>query len=132
MNLRVHYIARLFTFLAGLIILGHAVVPHHHHFELTHSSVHESNYECTVHCINNENRDTHCHGFNILVSGTLTKSTSNNSLSEYFSFLLFGIFSNFEIQPGKRLLSTIFDLQVIFFKQFFFTAQSLRAPPVIV
>lgn len=131
MILRVQHIAKLFIFLAGLIILTHAIVPHHHHFELTHSSAKESTCESNAHCKNNENRDAHCHGFNILVSGTISKSTLNNSLSGYFSFFLFGIFSNFEIQSVKNLLSTIFDYQIIFLKQFFSTAQSLRAPPAI-
>jgi hypothetical protein len=131
MILRVQHIAKLFTFLAGLIILAHAIVPHHHHFELTHSSDNELTCESTANCKNNENRDAHCHVFNILVSGTISKSTFNNSSSEYFSYFLFGIFSNFEIQPVKNLLSTIFDHQIIFLKQFFFTAQSFRAPPAI-
>ena len=125
------YIGRLFIFLAGLIILAHAVVPHHHHFELTHSSGQDSTCESSAQKKNNENTDSHCHAFNLLVSEKTTNSSLNNSLSEYFSFYLPGIIATIEIPPVKYLITTFFGHQAIFLKQFFITAQSLRAPPVI-
>lgn len=129
MNLKKQHIGRLFTFVAGLIILAHAVVPHHHHFELLHSAQEKSSCENSAQKKNTENPDAHCHAFNILVSGKTTISSINNSLSDYFSFYLPGIIANIEIPPVKNLITTIFDHRVIFIKQFFITAQSLRAPP---
>lgn len=129
MNSKGQHIGKLFTCLAGLIILAHAVVSHHHHFDLTHSSAQESTCESTAQEKNNENPDYHCYAFNILVSGKTTNSSLNNSLSEYFSFFLPGIIANIEIPPVKNLTATIFDHQVIFLKQFFFTTQLLRGPP---
>ena len=132
MYLKVQHIGRLFTFLAGLIILAHAVVPHHHHFELLHSAQEKSTCENSTHDENSENPNSHCHAFNILVSGKTTISSLNNSLPDYFSFYLPGIIANIEIPPVKNHITTFFGYRAIFIKQFFASAQSLRAPPVIV
>jgi len=129
-NLQRQHIGRFFTFLAGLIILAHAVVAHHHHFELTHSSDQESTCERTAQEKKTENPDSHCNAFNVLASGKTTNYSLNHSLSYNYSFYLPGIIANIEIPPVKNLIAKIFDHQVIFLKQFFFTAQSLRAPPV--
>ena len=129
MNLKGQHLGRLLTLLAGLIILFHAVVPHHHHFELTHSPSHEITCENTYQKNNNENPDTHCQAFNILVSGRVTNSSLNISLLGYFSFLLPGTIANIEIPPVKNLITSFFGHQAICLEQFFFTTQSLRAPP---
>lgn len=129
MNLSVHYIARLFTFLAGLIILAHAVVAHHHHFELSHSPEQESGCESIPQEENTKNPDSHCHAFNILVSGNATNFSLKNSLAEYFNFYLTGVNANIEIQLVKKVTTTLFGKQTIFIKQYFVTSQSLRGPP---
>ncbi len=129
MNLKGQFIGRMTTFLAGLIILAHAIVPHHHHFELTHSSEQESTIESSAQNKNTENPDSHCHAFNILVSGKTINSSLNQSLSDYFSFYLAEIIVNIEILPVKNVTSPILGHQAIFLKQFFFTAFSLRGPP---
>lgn len=129
MNLNGQQIGRLFIFLAGLIIFAHAAVPHHHHFELTHSFEQESTCESTAQEKNSKNPDSHCHAFNILAFGNTTNFSLNQSLSEYFSFYLHGIIDNIEIPSVNNHITTFFGHQTIFFKQFFVTAQSLRAPP---
>lgn len=129
MDLKGQHIGRIFTFLAGLIILVHAVVPHHHHFELTHSSYQESTCESSAQDNNTETSDSHCHAFNILASGKSTNSTLNISLFEHFSFYLAGIIVNIKIPPVRIITTTIFGQQAVFLKQIFFTTQSLRAPP---
>lgn len=129
MKLKGQHIGRIFTFLAGLIILVHSVVEHHHHFELTHSSELESNCESSAQNNNTEIPDSQCCTFNILVSGRITNSSLNISLSDYFSFDLAGIIVNIEIPPVEIVTTTIFGHQAVFLKQFFFTTQSLRGPP---
>ena len=129
MKLKGQHIGRIFTFLVGLIILVHAVVPHHHHFELTHSSAQESTCESSSQEKNTENPDSHCQAFNILASGRTTNSSLNISLFEYFSFDYAGIIVNIEIPPVEIVTTTIFGHQAVFLKQFFFTTQSLRGPP---
>jgi len=131
-NIKGQHIERIFTFLVGLIILVHAVVPHHHHFELTHSSDLESNCESSGQDNNTETPDSHCHAFNILASGKSTHSSLNIPLFEHFSFYVTGIFVNIEIPPVKIVSTTIFSYQAVFLKHLFFTTQSLRAPPAIV
>jgi hypothetical protein len=131
MDFKGQHIGKLFTFLAGLIILGHAVAPHHHHFELTHLPVEESACENNGHEKSNEDPVSHCHAFNILVSKRITNSSLNQSFSEYFSFYLPGVIVNIEVPAVKKFTATIFGHQAVFVKQFFFTARSLRAPPAI-
>jgi hypothetical protein len=128
-NLKEQHIGRGLTFLAGLIILVHAVFPHHHHFELTHSSEQELTCESSTQEKNAETPDSHCYAFNILVSGKTTNSSLYNPLSDYFSFYLPGIIANIETPSVRNLINTFFGYQAIFLKQFFVTAQSLRAPP---
>lgn len=129
MNLKRQHIGGLFAFLAGMIILAHAVVPHHHHFEFTHLSEQESTCESPDQENGNEAPISHCHVFNILVSEKTTNISVKQSLSENFNSYLAGSNANVEILPVKNVTETIFDHQFIFLKQFFFTAHSLRAPP---
>jgi hypothetical protein len=129
-NLKGQHIGRIFTFLAGLIILAHTVVQHHHHFEITHSSEEESANETPVQGQNPEKPDSHCHAFNVLVSEKTSTSSLNNSLSDHFNFPLAGIIVQIEIPPVTDITTTICGNHSIFIKQFFFTAHSLRGPPV--
>ncbi|MEZ5107256.1 hypothetical protein [Mangrovibacterium marinum] len=130
MNLKGQHTGSFFTFLAGLIILAHTVVPHHHHSEITHSSKEESACETPAQGQNPEKTDSHCHAFNVLVSEK-TSTTSLNQLSDHFNFFPAGIIVQSEIPPVKDITTTIFGNHAIFIKQFFYTAHSLRAPPAI-
>ncbi|MEE4198684.1 MAG: hypothetical protein V2I54_13680 [Bacteroidales bacterium] len=129
-NLKGQHIGSFFTFFAGLIILAHAVVPHHHHFELTHSSEQESTCESPVQEESNEDPVTHCHAFNVLVSEKTTNSSLNRPLPEFPEFYLAGINANIEIPPLKRVTTKFYGHQAIFIKQILLTTLSLRAPPV--
>jgi len=129
-NFKGQYIGGVFTFLAGLIILAHAVVPHHHHFELTHSSGQESTCEIPAQEKNTETQDSHCHAFNILVSEKTSTTALNQSLTDHFEYLPAGIILQIEVPPVKNITATIFGNHANFIKQFFFTAHSLRGPPV--
>lgn len=131
MNLKGQHTGSFFTFLAGLIILAHTVVPHHHHFEITHASKEESACETPVQGQNPEKPDTHCHAFNILVSEKTITTSLNQSLSGHFNFFPAGSIVQSEIPPVKDITTTIFGNHAIFIKQFFYTAHSLRAPPAI-
>lgn len=130
MNLKGQHIGRIFTFLAGLIILAHAVVPHHHHFELTHSSEQESTCEIPTQEKNSKAHDAHCHTLNILVSEKTSTTSLNQFISDHFNFDIAGIIVQVEIPPVKDIITTIFGNHALFIKQFFFTGLSLRGPPV--
>lgn len=129
MNIKGQHIGSLFNFFAGLIILAHAVVPHHHHFELTHSSVQESTCENPAQEKNNEDPVNHCHAFNILVSETITNTSLNQSLSELPDFYLAEINAHNEILPVKEGTTIYYGFQANFIQQILFTALLLRAPP---
>lgn len=129
--LKAQHTGRLFAFLAGLIIMAHAVVPHHHHFEIVHSSEQESTCKVPDQEKIPENPETHCHALNILASERTTNSSSNKLLSEYFSFQISGINGSVEFPPVKKVTATIFGHQSIFLKQFLSATQSLRGPPEI-
>ena len=132
MNIKGQHIGNFLTFLAGLIILAHAVVPHHHHSEITHSPEEESICESPVQeKQTSEQNDSHCHAFNILASDYSITASSNQTKSDYFNFFTVGIFAQTYFSPVKTYASTFFGNQSIFIKQLFFSAHSLRAPPVI-
>jgi hypothetical protein len=130
-NLNGQYIGRFFTYFAGLIILAHSIVPHHHHFESTNSPAQEPNCESSGQENSNEDPVSHCHAFNILVSKRITNSSLNQSFSEYFSFYLAGGNVNIEASTVRNITAQTFGHQAVFIKQFFFTARSLRGPPAI-
>lgn len=129
MNLKGQHIGRFFTYLAGLIIFAHAVVPHHHHFESTHSPVPESTCENPVQENSNEDPVSHCYAFNILVSERILNSSVNQPISENFLFCFVGDNTNIELWPVKNITTTFFCHSAVFIKQFFFSAHLLRAPP---
>jgi hypothetical protein len=130
-NFKGQHIERIFTFLAGLIILAHTVVPHHHHFEISHSSEEESACEVPVHGQNQEKPDTHCHAFNILVSERTSTISLNKSLSDHLNFFTAGVVIQIETPPVIDIPTTFFGNHAIFKKQYFYTAHLLRAPPAI-
>ncbi len=130
MNLKGQHTGSFFTFLAGLIILAHSVVPHHHHFEITHVSKEESACETPAQEQNPEKTDSHCHALNVLVSEK-TSTTSLNQLSDHFNFFPAGSIVQIEIPPVIDITTTIVDNHAIFIKQLFFTAHTFRGPPAI-
>lgn len=131
MNLKGQNIRWLFTFVAALMILAHAVVPHHHHFELSHSEEQEASCESSAQDKMPEDQGSHCHAFNLLVSNKTTNSSLDQSLTEFLNFFLTGIIVRVEIPPVKNITTIIFGHHAIFLKQFFFIAHTLRAPPTV-
>lgn len=131
MKLKGQHIERLFTFLAGLIILAHAVVPHHHHFEITHSSDEKSSYLNSKQENSTEKENYHCHALNVLISNGATYFSLNQSSSTYFSFFLPVITTNIELLPVQNINSNFLDYKAIFIKQFFIATHALRGPPAI-
>lgn len=131
MNFKGQHIGGIFTFLAGLILFAHAVVPHHHHFEITHSSEKEAACETPVQGQNPDVPAPHCHAFNVLISENTITTSLNHSLSDHFNFGTAGIIVQIETPSAKDITTTIFYKHADFIKQFFFTAHSLRAPPAI-
>ncbi|MDD3093322.1 MAG: hypothetical protein PHV04_04280 [Clostridia bacterium] len=118
--------------LAGLIILLHATIPHHHHFDSIEA--HPENLECetTNSDRHNENPDTHCHAFNLIISETGNDLILLSSPASNFNLDLFGINTNIELASKLNVVN--YTHCFIFFphKQIFLTNHSLRAPPATV
>ncbi|MBN2635118.1 MAG: hypothetical protein JXR61_02525 [Prolixibacteraceae bacterium] len=125
------HIGGLFTFLASLIILVHFVVPHHHHFELSHLLEQKSTCENSAQEENTDNNDSHCYAFNVLVSKRITNSSVYQSLFEYSGYFLAGIIFSYKIPPSKNIIETIFRYSPLITKQYVYSTRSLRAPPEI-
>ena len=115
--------------LAGLIILFHAIIPHHHHFDSIES--HPENLECETTNTNshNENPDMHCHAFNLIFSENGSDLIVHSTPATNLTFDLFDI--NTEFDFASRLNEIIYTHCYIYFshKQIFLTNHLLRAPP---
>lgn len=131
MNLKGQHIGKLFTLLAGLIILAHAVVPHHHHSEVTHSSKPESTCESLCKEKNTGTPYAHCHAFNLLVSEKSMNFLLNKTFSNDFSSFIPEITSNIEFLPVQNITSKFLEFKAIYLKPFFITANEMRGPPAI-
>jgi hypothetical protein len=124
--------SKFLILIAGLIIFAHAVIPHHHHFDSIEAHPENLKCETTNSDRHNENPDTHCHAFNIIVS---EKSSDIVVISSTVSHLHFDLF-NIGIKPDIALY--INDVRTtIYFgfsppKPIFLSTHSLRAPPATV
>ena len=132
MNFKGQHTGGLFTFLAGLIILAHAVVPHHHHFDSVET--HPENQECenTRPDKHNENPDTHCHALNLIISEKANDLVVNSPVTSIFHFNLFSF--DIELYIASKINDVIHPpfVSSLTQKQIFLASRSLRAPPVTV
>lgn len=131
MKFKYKHFGSFFTFLESLVICAHAVVPHHCHFDISHSSEMELPYETPVQSQNHDKPDMQCHLFNILVSGNTNSTSLIKYLSDNCIFFPDGISVQCEIPPVKYITTPISGNHSIFIKQFLYTAHSLRGPPVM-
>ena len=118
--------------LAGLMIFLHATIPHHHHFDSIET--HPENLECetTNSDRHNENPDTHCHAFNLIISENGSDLTILSAPLSNFNLDLLGITTNFDLASKLNVVN--YAHCFIFFppKQIFLNNHSLRAPPATV
>lgn len=132
MILKGKHTSKFLILIAGIIIFAHAVVPHHHHFDSIEA--HADNLECenTRHDKHNENPDTHCHAFNLIISEKANDLVVNTPSVSNFHFDLFCAESIHEL-----IVSDDAPFKSCFFvaaqqKQIFLTSRLLRAPPATV
>ncbi len=132
MSLKEKYNGTFLILITGIIIFAHAVVPHHHHFDSVEA--HPENLECenTNPTKHNENPDTHCHAFNLIISEIGNDLILLSSPASNFNLDLFGINTNIELASKLNVVN--YTHCFIFFpqKQIFLTNHSLRAPPATV
>ncbi len=129
MGLKAQHTGKIFTFLAGLIILAHTIAPHHHHFDFNDSSVQELTCHNTSQDESPEEQDFHCYAFNVMVSEKTSNSSGNNSLLDFFNNYVLKLNLKIEIPFFTTITATFLDYQAVFLHQYFISARSLRAPP---
>lgn len=117
--------------LAGLVILLHATIPHHHH--LDSSCDHNSTKSGTIqsHGESSEEADKHCHALNNIVIQKVNPRFFDNKTAS--NSLLFFITANEEVKFHNKVsltFHTIKDLVVL--KQYLSSEPSFRGPPALV
>jgi hypothetical protein len=117
--------------LAGLIILLHSTIPHHHYLDsscdhnFSNSNANETRGESS-----NE-ANTHCHALNNLVVEKVRPVTFS-TINTTPSFLLFciSIFDTLKFD-NKVLLTTYPTKDIIVLKQYLSSELSFRGPPAL-
>ena len=117
--------------LAGLVILLHATIPHHHHLDSscdhnsTNSTTNQSRGESS------EEADKHCHALNTIVIQKVNSITFDNKIA--FNSLLLFITSNEEVKCHNKVLLTFHTIKdIVVLKQYLSSEPSFRGPPALV
>ena len=124
------HISKFMILFAGLIILTHAIVPHHHHYHCIDA------FSTSPVCENphtdnhNENHATHCHAFNLLTFGRTHTPVKLAPFEFDFHFDLFSLETSPKTTVEISASYKICCIGLILQKQLFCTDSSLRAPPV--
>jgi len=116
--------------LAGLVILLHSTIPHHHHLDFP--SDHNSNDFSTTQTSpdSSDNAKTHCHAFNSLVFEKVDSNTFDTKTALNFILFLVPAFS--KVPVNSNVEHTSFFIQnIVSIVQYFSTELSFRGPPAI-
>lgn len=116
--------------LAGLVMLLHAIIPHHHHFDSYSDHNNTNKTETTGESSTEAN--THCHALNNIV---FTKANSISlDTNSAFNALLFVItaFNLIKLCNYGVLLTTFPIKDIVILKQYLSTDLSFRGPPALV
>jgi len=117
--------------LAGLVILIHSIVTHHHHSDLfgdNFSSVLNTN---KIPGESSDEANKHCHAFNNIITEKVTSKCFNISIESNFNLIFISAFGTF---PGINNLepTAFFIPNIVIIKQYFSTVLSFRGPPALV
>ena len=116
--------------LAGLVILLHSIVSHHHHSDLF------SKYSISVFNTNqipgetSDEANKHCHAFNNIITEKVTSNTFNIRIESNFNLIFVSVFGTF-LGINKVEPTTFFIQNFVIIKQYFSTALSFRGPPAL-
>ena len=116
--------------LAGLVILLHSIIPHHHHSD-SYSDHNYSDFGTTqTSGESSDEANKHCHAFNNIVTekfDTKTFDTNTESNINLFFVSVFGAEQvNNKVEP-----TTFFIQNIVPLKQYFSTELSFRGPPAL-
>jgi hypothetical protein len=116
--------------LAGLVILLHSIVAHHHHSDLFgdhFSSVLNTN---PIPGESSDEANKHCHAFNNIITEKDTSKTFNIRIESNFNLIFVSVFGTLsginEVEPTNYFIRNI-----VINKQYFSIALSFRGPPAL-
>ncbi|MHB9141356.1 MAG: DUF6769 family protein [Paludibacter sp.] len=117
--------------LAGLVILLHSTIPHHHHFD-SYSDPNNSN-SCKTEKKGESSTEAnkHCHALNNIVftkANVITFNANTASTPLLFVFAAFDL-----VRLYDRVLLTTFPIKdFVILKQYLSSELSFRGPPTLV
>lgn len=117
--------------LAGLVILLHSTIPHHHHFDSY--SDHNYNNSCKPDKRGESSSEAnkHCHALNNIVftkANAITFNANTSSTALLFVFAAFDLVRLYD----RVLLTTLPIKDIVILKQYLSTHLSYRGPPALV
>lgn len=116
--------------LAGLVILLHSTIPHHHHLDLPSDHNYSNLGKIQTSRDSSDKEKTHCYAFNSLVFDKVDSNTFNTKTDSNFFQLLVPAFSK-ETVNSKLERTTFFIQNIVSHIQYFSTELSFRGPPAI-
>lgn len=131
MKLKGKHISKYFILLAGLIFFAHAVIPHHHHFDVIVEHLQHSECQSDNSDMDKQQPDIHCHAFNLIISQNGNNLVKQLSPFSVFNLDFVGINTRFSLSPIINDVNPIHCLIFYPREKIFFTSQSLRAPPPV-
>jgi hypothetical protein len=117
--------------IAGSVIAGHELVPHHHHYDSVYT--HEQNDDCETEnetLPDSSSPSQHCHALNEIFVGKLNPNQSLVQFVPEFSGLRHSIFTSLISENGDLRLIP-FSFQSAQPLYLLCTDSPLRAPPAI-
>lgn len=117
--------------LAGLVILLHSVITHHHHSDLSADHFSSVNNANQVPGESSDEANKHCHAFNNIITEKVTSKTFNINIEPNSSLILISVFNTFSC-AGNVESATYIIWNIDIVKQYFSTVLSFRGPPTLV
>lgn len=121
----------ILVLLAGLVMLLHTIIPHHHHFDSysDHSKGNSSTTE--THCESSTEAEKHCHALNNIVFTKVRSIAVDTNTS--FNALLFVVTAFDLVKLYDKIFLTPFLIRdFVIIKQYLSSELSFRGPPTLV
>lgn len=116
--------------LAGLVILLHSIIPHHHHSD-SYSDYNYSYFGTTQ--TSGESSDksvTHCHALNNIVTEKFETKTFDTKTETNINLFFVSVFGTEQVN-NKIKPTTFFIQNIVLLTQYFYTELSFRGPPTL-
>jgi hypothetical protein len=117
--------------LAGLVMLLHSTIPHHHHFDSYSDHNNSNSCQSEKRGESSSEANKHCHALNNIV---FTKANAITFNANTASTALLFVFAAFDlVKLYDRVLLTTFPIKdIVILKQYLSTELSYRGPPALV